>query len=461
MLASRHPEHDVVGVGFGASNLGLAVAIEEHNRQSVPGKVQPLDALFLERQAAFGWHRGMLFENATVQVSFLKDLATMRNPASEFSFVAYLHERGRLADFINHKTLFPLRVEFDDYFAWAAARLEHHVAYGREVTEVRPFIEDDVVTAFDVTVGRPTKQVEVHRARNVVIATGLVPHLPDGVSTTPRLWHNFDLLHRLETDVPETSASPGAPRRFVVVGSGQSAAETTHYLAQRYPDAEVCAVFSRFGYAPADDTSFANRIFDPAAVDTFYSAPEDVKQMLSAYHRNTNYGVVDTELIDALYRRCYMEKVIGRTRLRVLNASRVLDVEERADGVTVMVEYLPDGRLTRLEAAVVVYATGYKPSDPLRVLGRTGRLCRRDGAGRLSISRDYRLDLTVPSRAGLFVTGASEHAHGLSTTLLSNIAVRSGEILESIRAGVATISELDLDRSLRLAATQPSAREAS
>jgi L-ornithine N5-oxygenase len=63
----------------------------------------------------------MLLDDATMQVSFLKDLVTLRNPTSEFSFLCYLHSKGRLIDFINHKNLFPLRVEFHDYFAWAAA----------------------------------------------------------------------------------------------------------------------------------------------------------------------------------------------------------------------------------------------------------------------------------------------------------------------------------------------------
>ena len=48
-------------------------------------------------------------------------------------------------------------------------------------------------------------------------------------------------------------------------------------------------------------------------------------------------------------------------------------------------------------------------------------------AGPLAIDRDYRL-VTVPAlQAGIYVQGATEHTHGLSSTLLSNIAVRSGE----------------------------------
>src|SRR5689334_3179102 len=108
-----HAEHDVIGIGFGPSNLALAIAVTEHN-ESASGAV-PVRARFVERQPAFGWHRGMLLDDATMQVSFLKDLVTLRNPASRFTFLAYLHERGRLVDFINHKSLFPLRLEFHDY----------------------------------------------------------------------------------------------------------------------------------------------------------------------------------------------------------------------------------------------------------------------------------------------------------------------------------------------------------
>jgi L-ornithine N5-monooxygenase len=252
---------DVVGIGFGPSNLALAIAIDEHNRR--PDTATPLTAEFVERQPRFGWHRGMLIDDATMQVSFLKDLVTLRNPASEFSFVSYLHSRGRLADFINHKILFPLRIEFHDYLEWAAARFEHLVAYDEEATDVEPVVEDGTVVGFDVVSGDGAgRGITVRRARNVVVATGLAPSLPPEARLGARVWHNLDLLDRVET-LPETPA----PRRFVVVGAGQSAAEVVEFLHRRFPTAEVCSVFARWGYTPSDDTPYANRIFDPDAVD--------------------------------------------------------------------------------------------------------------------------------------------------------------------------------------------------
>jgi L-ornithine N5-oxygenase len=127
---------DLVGVGFGPSNLALAVAIAEHNASN-SGSAR-LRARFVERQAAFGWHRGMLLEDATMQVSFLKDLVTLRNPASRYGFLSYLHEHDRLVDFINYGSAFPTRLEFHDYLEWVARRFDDDVDYGTEVSAVNP-----------------------------------------------------------------------------------------------------------------------------------------------------------------------------------------------------------------------------------------------------------------------------------------------------------------------------------
>ncbi|GGU41640.1 lysine N(6)-hydroxylase/L-ornithine N(5)-oxygenase family protein [Lentzea flava] len=407
-----NPVLDLAGIGFGPSNLALAIAVEEHSR--------PVRARFFERQPKFGWHRGMLLEDATMQVSFLKDLVTLRNPTSSYSFLCYLRDRGRLIDFVNHKNLFPLRKEFHDYFEWAAERVAHHVSYGAEVQGIRA--DGD---GFEIAVGD-----ELVRTRNVVLATGLEACLPDGVEAGERIWHNRDLLHKVGT--------LENPRHVVVVGAGQSAAEAVAFFHDRFPEAEVHGVFARYGYSPADDSSFANRIFDPEAVDEFYRAPEDVKQRLMGYHANTNYGVVDHDLIEELYRRVYREKVVGRQRLLLHNTSRLTDVN--ADGKCV-IESLADGGRLPIDADVIVYATGYRPANPVRLLGDLADHCERDEHGRLRVTRDYRVVTTDEIRGGIYLQGGTEHTHGITSSLLSNTAVRVGEILESVLRRPRTTTE--------------------
>ncbi|MFH8515540.1 lysine N(6)-hydroxylase/L-ornithine N(5)-oxygenase family protein [Streptomyces gelaticus] len=415
--------HDLIGIGFGPSNVAMAIALSEHN--SGVGRQEPVTAHFFEQQPGFGWHRGMLIDDATMQVSFLKDLVTLRNPASEFSFLCYLQSKDRLIDFINHKNLFPLRVEFHDYFEWAAAKVDAMVSYGHEVVSVTPFVHDGVVDHLDVTV-RSEEGLKVHRARNLVIGTGLRPLMPAGVERGDRVWHNSDLLRKID------GLEGTSPQRFVVVGAGQSAAENVAYLYRRFPGAEVCAVFSRYGYSPADDSSFANRIFDPGAVDDYFTAPDSVKSRLMAYHGNTNYSVVDIDLIDDLYRQMYQEKVLGTERLRFLNVSRVSEVEETPDGVRATVKSLVTGAETVLDADVVVFATGYSPADPLGLLGEAADRCLRDDEGRVRVERDYRVSTDPSLRCGIYLQGGTEHTHGITTSLLSNTAIRVGEILDSL-----------------------------
>lgn len=417
--------HDLIGIGFGPSNVAMAIALTEHNARV--GRREAVTAQFFEQQPRFGWHRGMLIDDATMQVSFLKDLVTLRNPTSEFSFLSYLQGKGRLIDFVNHKNFFPLRTEFHDYFEWAAAKVDDMVSYGHEVIGVEPVLRDDVVEYLDVTV-RAGEGLVVHRARNLVIGTGLRPRMPDGVERTDRVWHNSDLLAKVD------ALEGTGPTRFVVVGAGQSAAENVAYLHRRFPRAEVHAVFSRYGYSPADDSNFANRIFDPEAVDEYYSAPEDIKRKLMDYHGNTNYSVVDIDLIEDLYRRVYQEKVLGAERLRFHNVSRLTGVTETPDGVRATVRSLVTGEETVLDADVVVFGTGYRPADGLALLGEVAGLCRRDDEGRVRVERDYRVEASPALRCGVYLQGGTEHTHGITSSLLSNTAIRVGEILDSILA---------------------------
>ncbi len=430
---------DVLGIGFGPANLALAIAILEQNEQ---GGHPRLTAEFLEKKMAFSWHPGMLIDGATMQVSFLKDLVTLRNPTSRFSFLAYLHDKDRLIDFINHKCIFPSRIEFHDYLSWCAAQFGQQVRYGCEVVSGRPVVRDGSVTHYEVvTRDQRRDELVVTAASNLVIAPGLSPRMPAGIALSRHVWHSHTLLNEL-ADFPVTR-----PRRFVVLGAGQSAAETVHYLHSSFADAEVCALFSRVGYSQAEDSPFANKIFDPETVDTVHGAPGEVKTALMRYHANTNYSVVDVGLIEELYRRSYQEKVQGVSRLRVLNFSQLAGVRERHGGVEVTVRHLPSGRLSTLEADALICATGYEPTNPLSLISEVGPLLSSDDDGRLLVERDYRVSTGSEVIGGIYLCGGTEHSHGITSSLLSMAAVRAGEIARSIAGRRDAFTELQLART--------------
>ncbi|MDR6689399.1 L-ornithine N5-oxygenase [Microbacterium sp. 1154] len=420
---------DIVGIGFGPSNLGLAIALRERN--AIPGNT-PITSTFVESKPEFQWHPDMLLPGATMQISFLKDLVTQRNAASDYSFLSFLHDSGRLPHFINRQTFFPTRIEFHQYLAWAADRVDADVRYDTRATKVI-----DHPDHFEVVLeGAHSGTV---RARNVVLAGGLTARLPEGVCSSARQFHNHALLSRLAA-LPETTHDA-----FVVVGAGQSAAEVAHYLHEQYPGADVHAVFGKYGYTPADDSPYANRIFDAEAVDDYYGSSAEMKARMLSYHRGTNYSAVDLSLIERLYEIEYAERVAGARRLFVHGGSALAEAREQPDGVSVRIENRLTGAVEQIDADAVVYATGFTSMALDAILGDLyAAPAPVDGA---RVTRDYRLRTTRPTAGGVYLQGGTEDTHGLTSSLLSNIAVRSAEIVDSIAARLRT-RERELVRSV-------------
>lgn len=404
------PELPLLGIGFGPSNLALAIALAE----------QATRATFLEAQQRFGWHRDMLLPGARMQIPFLKDLVTLRNAKSNFTFVNYLSERGRLVDFIGRHNVFPSRLEFHDYLEWAAGHFADEVRYGSRAVSVAASDDGFVVHTDD---GRRFS------AGALVLGVGLRPVLPAGVRPSLRQWHSHYLLSGVAA-LPARS-----PRRFVVVGAGQSAAEVVAYLHRGFAGAQVHSVFARYGYSVADDSAFANRMFDPSAVDVFYGADEQVRQRLLDYHRSSNYSAVEPELIADLYDREYAELVAADRRLHMHKASIISRVEEHADGVQVTVTALVDGSRETLDCDAIVYATGYAPTNVAELLGDVAAHYEFDDRHRPVVSRDYRLRAKAGAPGDIYLNGSAvEHTHGLGATLLSNVAVRAGELATALRS---------------------------
>ncbi len=428
---------DALGVGFGPANMALAIAMEEE-AEAVGGR--DLRRLFLEAKVQHCWHPGMLLQNALLQITVLKDLATVRNPCSRFTFLNYLKLKGRLYEFLNLRDLFPSRIEFNDYLTWVSEELRHRVRCGRRVEAVSPVVEADGgevrllrVVARDVATGT----LEEHLTRSLVLATGGVPCFPPGVEVEPggRAFHSQDFLPRLARDFPDREA----PYRFVVVGSGQSGAEVFHYLLTCYPNADVTATMRRFGYKPVDDSDFTNEIFFPEMVDLIHALPDAKRRAFTDGFRDVNYAVVDLPLIRKIYRCLYEEKVQGRARARMRPFLALRAVREEAGGVVAEFEDLLHDGPVRLAADGLVLATGYRWSRNHPLLDEVAPFLLRDGAGAYRIERDYRLAAAPDFQPRVFLQGFCEETHGISETVLSLLPVRAQDILRSILAAAEAV----------------------
>lgn len=422
-----HPAtDDIIGIGFGPANLSLAIALRDALRG---GTLRPT-LRFVERQARFGWHRAMMLPGADMQISFVKDLVSLRDPTSPFSFLNYLHVKGRLSTFLNLKTFNPSRVEYNDYLAWAADHFSDVVAYGETVDGVRPEIRDGRLAAFVVESRDGVGARRPRRCRHLVVASGGDPAIPAPFAAhagDPRVIHSSWYL-------PGIARALGPPRldgpepRILVVGAGQSAVEIATDLGERYPRARVDLAIRGPALKPADDSPFVNEIFDPAAVDRIHGAPEPVRAELIAAHRATNYAVVDADLIQAFYATLYEQAVRGVTRHRLRRSTRVVALEPSADGLCATLRDDVAGTEERLPCAAVICATGYRRAtvpailDPLRPF-----------MGGATVDRNYRLPLApAEPRVSLHLQGFSEPTHGLTETLLSILPVRAGAIAQTI-----------------------------
>jgi len=438
MLPESEAVHDVLGVGFGPANLALAIALEEEAEE----RGRDLRRIFLEAKPEAVWHPGMLIEDSLIQISVLKDLVTVRNPRSRFTFLNYLKTKGRLFEFLNLRDLFPTRIEFNDYLRWVAAELHERVRYGREVVAVSPVpapvpgdrreVELLRVTALDLLTG----QTAEHLTRNLVLATGGVPCAPAGIDLRPggRAFHSEEALLRLESDFPDANA----PYRFVVVGSGQSAAELFHHLVTRYRRASVTATIRRFAYKPVDDSHFTNEIFFPEKVDFLYGLPDEKRRMVLEDCRDVNYAVVDMALIRQIYKDLYQERVLGRERARILPYLHLEEIADWEDGLTARFRDLLHDRELALEADGLILCTGYTWRKEHPLLAELAPWLEREPGGGYRILRDYRVASDAACGPGIFLQGFAEATHGASETVLSLLPIRAGDILDSLLTSLGT-----------------------
>ena len=252
--ADLDSEFDLVCVGFGPASLAVAVAMHDAiaaGKKLVPDGSAP-KVLFVEKQAQFAWHAGMLLPGAKMQISFIKDMATLRDPRSQFTFLNYLHCQDRLVDFTNLNTFLPARVEYEDYLRWCSSHFERLVQFGQEVVSVTPDSGDSAVRKFTVqSRDVATGQTHAYRGRNVLVAAGGQPSLPKSFPLKhPRVIHSSQYANQIRQILPKANN----PYRVAVVGAGQSAAEIFNNLHHMYPNSKTWLVMRPEFLRPSDDS---------------------------------------------------------------------------------------------------------------------------------------------------------------------------------------------------------------
>jgi L-ornithine N5-oxygenase len=409
-------EVELLAIGAGPSNLGLAVALEE----LAPDLAR--DSLIIERSRAVEWQPGLLLPEAKSQVSFLKDLVTLRNPRSRFTFLNHLHATGRLDDFINMGSLTPYRLEISAYLNWVARSLAHvPVELGTGCASIRPL--RDASGAVQRWVATLDDGSEI-TSRYLVIGTGRDANIPDALAGLPqgRVVHSTRYKHAV------ADLSKQLPYRVALVGSSQSSAEMFRALRGDLPNSEVAWVMRSVGLTADQSSKFTNELYYPSYVDEFFDYPADGRALVLKELYKTNYSCITPAMLQSLYTDFYLDGLGGRNDRRLITLTDITAAREQDGEVVLELADRRTGEVGELRRDLVFLGTGFAWRTPRLVRA----LADAAGLGEIEVTRRYRMALPESSAAACYLQGVNEATHGIGDSLLSVLARRAHDIVQDI-----------------------------
>ena len=399
--------YDVIGIGVGPFNLGLACLTDPLD----------LDTVFLEARDELAWHPGMMLDDATLQVPFLADLVTMADPTSRWSFLSYLKETGNLYPFYIRESFYPLRREYDDYCRWAAERLSS-VRFGQAVVSVE-HVEDCRGAAYVVTTGTGEEYV----GRRLALGTGTQPRVLDCVREAGGpATHSADYLtHKSELQQLDSIA---------IVGSGQSAAEIYLDLLTEAPDHGYALTWLTRSprFFPMEYTKLTLELTSPEYTAYFQGLPELTRARLLRDQRSLYKGI-SGDLVDAIFDLHYQQRVTGDgPRTTLVTNTAVTGAAWNGTAYDLELHHSETDESFGLRTQGLVLATGYAARVPDFLHGVRDRIAW-DAEGRYVASSSYAVDHWGQE---IFVQNAEEHTHGFVAPDLGMGAYRNSVIVAAL-----------------------------
>ena len=438
--------YSCIGIGFGPSNMALAIALEKC------GTLE--DTLFLEARENFDWHPGMLIPGADIQHNPLRDLVTPHDPTSSYGFLSYLKANDRLLHYLNLDSPYPPRFEYANYIKWVGRQFLHVVRLGTTADEM-----DYAVDADDRTVIRVScSDGDEYFARTISFGTGRSPYIPD--IFRPHLC--ADVVHLTDYLYAKSRWSSLYDNPHIaVLGGSQSAIEIILDLASC---AKVVGISKSFPFKHKDLSPFTEQIYFPDFVDYFYNAAVEDQRRITSELRRSNYGAADRDVISQLSLRLYEQRLRNEDTIRILRNTVVEDILRNDVGRSYCLHLREKYSGARATCNVdgIVLATGFRnfgsgeyeePFHPL--LSNVAEFANFRTDGGVEIDRSFRLSTdkcrTLPP---VFINGLSESSHGFGDAgSFSLLSVRSNHIAEALRqcisrsTGSPTICKRSTDRS--------------
>lgn len=420
--AARAPKNvDAICVGFGPAAIALACGIEDFREVGDPRG--DIEIVFLERASKISWQPELLLAGADINHHPFRDLVTPSNPRSRFSFAMYLKESGRMFDFglLGRPAS---RHEWSDYISWAGNSVSNSTHYNEPIYEVLPHVDNGALTGLVVDTSSRS-----YSTQNLIISSGSSPNLPSEFVPYlgAQVFHTSEFLSRL------AALEHVFPRRWMVVGSGQSASESVFEILSRQPNAHVLSVHRSSGFKLTQLGHFPNQVFSPSHVDYFHKLAPDQRNKYLSDIKYINYSGIDPDESQKLFSFIYEDHLAGRERL-IMKSHRVVDnVKKSGDEFVVTLEEIYTRERSDHEVDAIVLATGYLQHVIPPILSNLQPWLGTVHGSGLTIDRNYQIALAEGSRPRLFANGLSERSHGISDgQSFSLMALRAQRILTQL-----------------------------
>lgn len=395
--------YDVIGIGIGPSNLSTAALLQP--------LAQQVDAIFFDDKPAFSWHAGLMFPDAKLQVSILKDLVTMIDPTSAFSFLNYLKEQKRLYIFaarngFNNVT----RREFEQYLQWVVSRLDN--LHFNSTVEA---ISHDG-NAFLVQVG-----AQSYKSRNILMGAGLTSTIPDCCRPwlCSTLFHSSQFLKQYHQYQDKT---------VTLIGGGQSSCEILKYLLQQPEDllpTRINWIFKNHKLNLLEDTPFANELYTPNYSDYIYSLEQTQRARLIEEQKFTSDGVSEST-IKEVYELLYHAKFNTACTIQIYHDAALTGLEQTASQYSLAVNNDPPS----LTSDIVILGTGFHYKIPACITALAQHYQTQNGV--FVVDKQFRLLPKTAVPGDVFIHNGAKHVRGVADPNLSLVAWRSGIIINTL-----------------------------
>ncbi|MGS1107502.1 lysine N(6)-hydroxylase/L-ornithine N(5)-oxygenase family protein [Achromobacter anxifer] len=404
--------HDFAAIGLGPFNLSLAC---------LAAPLSGVRAVFLDQKPGFDWHPGMLIEDSTLQNPFLADLVSLADPRSEYSYLNYCKQTGRIYSYYMRENHYLNRAEYNRYCKWVADRLPN-LRFNHDVQSV---LHDPDSRAYLVT-GQHAVSGErfMVRCRKLVLGLGTQPQLPDCCDprTVPYI-HSADYLRHK----PQLQRRQG----ITIVGSGQSAAEVFHDLLRDSAKHSYSLTWITRSprFFQMENTKLTLELISPDYTDYFHDLPEARRREMLR-QQSSLYKGINASLINQIYDLLDEKIRAGDRRYTLLTSAELrASRHERATGrYHLDFMHVDTGQPFKHVTDGLVLATGYAPRIPACVNPISDRIAWDEGGG-YRIAHNYAVD-----RAGteIFVQNTGLLSHGVTNPDLGFCCYRNSQILRDL-----------------------------